>query len=548
MRVAFPGVLVLLALSAGPVPLLAQTVTDPNLSVTPHASGLNQPTAMGFIGQNEILVLQRGGLVRRVIGGMLQAGNVLDLVVSNTSGDRGALGLTIDPDFVHNGFVYVYYSESSTGVDGGTPAGMRLYRHRWDGAALVEPFLVLDLPVFPGPNHNGGTVLFGPDDNLYLMIGDLNRQEQLQNFPNGNPPDDSSVIFRVNRAGAGLPDNPLVNPLDPDDPLNRYLGYGVRNGFGMDFDPVTGDLWDSENGPSSYDEVNRVEPGSNSGWRRIMGPDARDPQGISDLWHAPGSFYSDPEFSWEDPVAPTAVAFADSRLLGCGNVNRLFVGDVNCGQLYRFELTADRAALTFTDPNLSSDLVADNGGNTCADEQAEIIFGSGFGVVTDMQNGPDGLLYVLSLSQGTIYRIGPAGGGITDADNDLVEAGCDCDDTDPGAFADPAEVPLVRLSGGSPAFLGWDSQAGTAGGGTSYAVVSGNIADLRADGDFSSACTLTSGLTDPDAIDSRLLPLPGDGFYFLVQAVNGCSDGTFGDGTLTPDGRDALDAALPPPC
>jgi len=542
MRILSVSLAIVLALSG---PLAAATVTDPNLVVTTWVSGLRLPTAIGFIGGDDILVLEIEGLVRRVTGGVLQAGDVLDLIVSDrTGGERGALGLAIDPDFAHTGFVYINYTESSTQNDGDPPAGLRLYRYRWDGAALVEPSLILDLPVLPGPTHCGGPVLFGPDDNLYLMIGDLNRQGQLQNVPGGAPPDDTSVIFRVERSGAGLPDNPLGGGA----PLDRYFAYGIRNGFGIAFDPLTGDLWDSENGPASYDEVNRVEPGSNGGWRQIMGPDARDPQGVGDLWQAPGSFYSDPEFSWEDPVAPTAVAFAGSPLMGCGNLNRMFVGGVNCGHLYRFRLQEPaRASLQFDDPALSTDLVADNLADTCASEQSEIIFGSGFGTVTDIENGPDGLLYVLSLN-GFIYRIGPTGAGLTDLDGDLVDAGCDCDDGDAGAFAVPTAVPLIRLSGASPLGLGWDPQAGRAGSGTRYSVISGLLSDLHADGNFDSACTDADGLVDPEAIDTRPDPPLGDGYYFLVRAGNGCGDGTFGDSSLSPDPRDWLDGTLPPSC
>jgi len=465
------------------------------------------------------------------------------------SSERGLLGIATDPDFPHNGYVYLYYTESSTGADTSsglsTPFGNRVYRYTWDGSMLVNPFLILPLPVTPGPNHDGGVIAFGPRDALFVVIGDLNRNGKLQNFPLGPDPDDTGVIFRVDRAGQPLPDNPFVDPADPANPLNRYFAYGVRNSFGLTFDPFTGDLWDTENGPSTFDEVNRIIPGFNSGWEQIMGPDSLDPQGEGDLWVAPGSKYVDPQFSWAVTVAPTGIAFAGSRVLGCGHLGDLLVGDNNCGQLYSFELNPARDQLVFTSGVLQ-DRVANNSPSTCSGEMTE--FGSGFGVITDLENGPDGRLYVVSLTLGAIYRIGPRAGAFPDADLDGVADACDCAASNPGAFEAPVEVPTIRLSGAAPTTLGWSSQAGTAGSGTTYTLVSGEISALRADGGFDASCTLADGLAAPEMVDTRPDPPRGSGYYYLVRASNACGAGTFGNGTPSPDPRDVLDISLPLAC
>ena len=102
----------------------------------------------------------------------------------------------------------------------------------------------------------------------------------------------------------------------------------------------------TENGPDAYDEINLVDPGFNSGWEQIMGPNSRDPQGLDDLFVVPGSHYSDPEFSWRHPVGPTALVFLDSTALGLRYENNLFVGDINHGRLYRFRLNAARNGFT----------------------------------------------------------------------------------------------------------------------------------------------------------------------------------------------------------
>ena len=225
-------------------PALAQTLNDPKLHLRELTSGLSQPTAMAFIGPGDILVLQKeNGQVRRVINGMLQPGHVLDVAVDSTP-ERGLLGIAIHPGFPSTPFVYLYYTQSNTAGDSsGSPLANRVYRYTWNGSALVSPILILDLPVTPGPNHNGGSMTFGPDGKLYIVIGDLNHDGQLQNFSTGPAPDNTGVIFRVNDDGSAPNDNPFFAQ---GGNLAKYYAYGVRNSFGLAFDPITGELWDTE--------------------------------------------------------------------------------------------------------------------------------------------------------------------------------------------------------------------------------------------------------------------------------------------------------------
>jgi aldose sugar dehydrogenase len=377
----------------------AQVISDPGLQVRELVSGLNQPTAMGFIGPGDILVLQKGnGRVRRVTNGVLQSDAVLDVAVDSAS-ERGLLGIAIHPNFPTSPFVYLYYTESSNGSDtSGSPAPLanRVYRYTWNGSTLVDLQLILDLPVTAGPNHNGGTMIFGPDGKLYVVIGDLNRNGQLQNFNGGAAPDDTGVIFRINDDGSAPNDNPFFSQ---GGNLARYFAYGVRNSFGLAFDSITGKLWDTENGPANYDEINLVELGFNSGWERVMGPSSRDAQGTSDLVVFSGSQYAEPKFSWLSTVGPTAMVFTNAAALGVDYQNDAIVGDINNGNLYRFRLNGTRDGFVFTNPNLG-DLVADNNG-----ELQELIWGTGFGGITDLKIGPDGLLYVLSFSLGRVFVI-----------------------------------------------------------------------------------------------------------------------------------------------
>lgn len=391
----------LLGISSTPVERPEQvwpTLEDPDLVVETVVTGLSRPTTMAFLKSVDLIVLQKNnGQVRRVQNGTLQAAPALDVNVNYRS-ERGLLGVALAPMVSTNPYVYLYYTESSTGKDTNNQnavLGNRVYRYTWDGKALIDPTLILDLPFAPGPNHDGGIILVGPDNKLYVVIGDLNRNGQLQNFADGASPDDTSVIFRLNPDGSAPTDNPFFNKQDPTDPNNRYFAYGVRNSYGMAFDPVTGYLWDTENGPADYDEINIVPPGFNSGWEPIMGPDDRDSQDArEDLFNLPGSVYRDPEFSWGwDAVGVTSLGFQTSPKLGEQYLHDIFVGDTNEGYLYHFELNEQRDGLQFVTSGLATDLVADSN-----QELEEVIFGQGFGTVTDIETGPDGWLYVCSYS------------------------------------------------------------------------------------------------------------------------------------------------------
>jgi hypothetical protein len=206
--------------------------------------------------------------------------------------------------------------------------------------------------------------------------------------------------LRLNGNGSTPGDNPFFAQ---GGNVARYYAYGIRNSFGMAFDPATDKLWMTENGPSNFDEINLVEPGFNSGWNQIMGPASN----TNNLFALPGSHYSDPEFSWRATVGPTAIAFLDSAQLGAQYQLDAFVGDINNGNLYRFKPNGTRNGFVFTGSALA-DLVADD-----SSELDEVIFGTGFNGITDIKVGPDGLLYVLSFGDGAIYVIEPGTGPLS---------------------------------------------------------------------------------------------------------------------------------------
>jgi aldose sugar dehydrogenase len=415
--------------SEGPI------LSDENLVAERVAGGLESPTTFAFIGANDILVLEKDkGTVLRILNGEVLSEPVLDVNVANQV-ERGLLGIAVSENLSDNRtYVFLYYTEAedktgegevereedegnngdieqTSSGDGGEPAGNRLYRYELseDGTKLLNPKLLLDLPYEPGPAHNGGVVTVGPDNNVYVVVGNLlaNAEERFdgysldQNIINGMAPDGRGGILRVTQDGQ------IVNGegiLGDEHPLNMYYAYGIRNSFGIAFDPLTGNLWDTENG-GNYDEINLVEPGFNSGWEKVIGKasllEGFDQDNLVDF--DGNGEYSDPEFSWATKsdfrTAPTSIVFFDSDILGKQYENEMFVGDVH-GNIYHFTLDRDRIKLILN--GLLADEVADD-----FSELEELIFAEFPGIITDLKVGPDGYLYVLVYREenGELFRI-----------------------------------------------------------------------------------------------------------------------------------------------
>ncbi len=282
-----------------------------------------------------------------------------------------------------------------------------MYRYELAGDSLINPLLLMDLPANPGPRHNGGDLLIGPDDNIYVTIGDIDgsfkgptTETKAQNYENGVDPDGRGGILRITQDG-----QPAEGILGESIPLRIYYAYGIRNSFGMDFDPVSGNLWDTENGPGNGDEINLVLPGFNSGWQQVQGlASMEDSFSESDLQDFGGKgHYSDPELVWVNTAGPTAVKFLHSTALGTAYENDMFVGDVHNGRIYHFDLTSDRKDIVLP-PALASRVVE----KPSSPGLSSIIFGEGFGGITDIEVGPDGNLYVVSIGLGSIFQISPA--------------------------------------------------------------------------------------------------------------------------------------------
>jgi aldose sugar dehydrogenase len=433
---------------------LGPSFKDPTLMAELFFKGLSYPTDMEFLDQDDILVTEKDtGIIRRIVNGIMLQHPLLDVNVA-TYGHRGMLGIDTDihsndtlggykighersqisdiPPLnnsdIENKYIFLFYTaaqkeDSEDITQGKQPLGNVVYRYEFVNNELINPKLLLNLPASPGAIGNGGKILFNPNDkNLYVTIGGVGvdaYKTKTQNFNNGKEPNGTSGILVINQnGGAATTKNGILGNKEP---LNKYYAYGIWNSFGIDFDPITGNLWDTENGVIYGDEINLVYPGFNSGWNKVdgiwlRGYTAEDAEthvasnqtldGLLVDFNGRGK-YSPPEFTWFNDVAPTSIKFLNSDKLGKEYENDIFVGDILNGNIYHFDLNKERTDLLFPTESPYSDKIVSSNETRLTDE---IVFAEGFGGVTDIEIGPkDGYLYILTFEdrEGAIYRIVP---------------------------------------------------------------------------------------------------------------------------------------------
>src|ERR687883_1399745 len=196
------------------------TINDPSLKVDTIFRGLNFPTSMAFLAPNDILVLEKNnGTVQRIVNGRIEAEPLINISVAN-KGERGMLGIaTANNSTTHITYVFLYYTQSGEGITGDDviagiqPSGNRLYRYDLVNSELVNPKLLLTLPTSPKtPNHNGGKMTIGPDQTIYLVVGDADKfynqyfdhlavATKAQNIHNNKNPDGPGGILRLTQDG-----------------------------------------------------------------------------------------------------------------------------------------------------------------------------------------------------------------------------------------------------------------------------------------------------------------------------------------------------------
>ena len=437
--------------------ILEKTIAKPivldNYKIEKFISGLSVPSSIAFIDDTLFILQKNDGKVLSFKDDQLNT--VLDLEVSNY-GEQGLLGIT-----TVDSTVYLFFTESFH--DGGLALGNKIYKFEWDGKSLTQKKLLKELPA-DEVTYNGGAMVSDHSGTIFAVMGEDYKAGVLQNhlpedsyrhFSQGMRSDEKakrgtmdSIIdtiscfnvsfkhYTTNPAGWGqktvISDNPWEsNPVNivinlgecverffynefsfghwkdtsvilQIEPPGDYAAIGIRNSFGLAIDPVTGYLWDTENGPDKFDEINLINKKFNSGWSKVQGPSnatISPPPGYDEY------IYQDPKFSWELPIGITGLDFADSPMFQKYE-NWLFVSDSNNGNIYKLRLNEDRTDFIFQSQHLQDKVVniMDNSSGE-SESMEEILFGKNFGLVSDIEFGPDGGLYVVSLLDGTIYRI-----------------------------------------------------------------------------------------------------------------------------------------------
>jgi len=431
-------------------------ILDSDFKIEEYITGLFVPVNMEFI-DNDLLVLEKNtGTVRHIKDDKLLDSPILDVEVSNY-GEHGLLGITS----VENS-VYLFFTEAYH--DGGRALENRIYKYTWNGNELLNPILVKKIPGFER-EYLGGELVSDLDGKVYAVTGENYKIGLLQNHPENesyrhfssaastdeknrrtishsfeNLLSCSKISFQyytTNPFGwqseqPDLSENPLelnifnilgnldsclrqfsyenfsnghwkdTSTIIQVEPKGEYAAIGIRNSFGLAIDPQTGFMWDTENGPDVYDEINLVEKKFNSGWAIIQGPS--NEKSLPEIPEYSEYRYSEPEFSWELPVGVTAIEFPNSNDF-VKYKDFLFVADTNNGIIYKFKLDESRTKFEFNSPHLQDNvlnMLKDSSGNEPMDE---IVFAKNLGLISDMKFGPDGALYVISLMEGKIYKI-----------------------------------------------------------------------------------------------------------------------------------------------
>jgi glucose/arabinose dehydrogenase len=359
--VAVRAATVILAVAAWPTVTAAPAVAGVTFSADPVATGLNQPVAFTFAPDGRIFYVEKNsGQVRIFDPGTDDDSLFYTVPGVDGTGERGTLGIALHPAYPDRPFVFVYATRTTNGSLKNQI--LRLTDH--DGTGR-DRRTIFSTPASSDPYHNGGRIEFGPDHELYAIVGEGHDARNSQDLSNPR-----GKILRMTPLGKRPGDNPIRN--------SKIFAYGIRNSFGFDFDPMTGELWETENGPECNDELNHIPVGGkNFGWgpREDCGslPAPRDtnnsgprPRHLPELW-------------FTSTIGITGMTFCD----GCGltgSEGDIFFGDVVFGGIRRVPLDAGRDTV---------------------DGVGSVVFDTGS--VLSMETGPDGAIYFSDFSG--IYRL-----------------------------------------------------------------------------------------------------------------------------------------------
>jgi aldose sugar dehydrogenase len=306
--------------AAGASPERSAEPSAPTLKAVAVKSGLANPAGFTFMPDGRILYGERNTgriMLLNPNTGKLSVLYTISKVKSN--GEQGLLGLAVDPGWPKKPFVYAYATRQVSSLQN------QILKIKVADDQGISRKIIWRLDTTAGTYHDGGHLDFGPDGKLYVVVGEGHNSANAQDLTV-----DAGKLLRMNRNGGVPKDNPFDG--------SRIFTYGLRNSFGFAFDPESGTLWETENGPECVDEINVEQAGENHAW----GPhetcsgtapvntnqDGPEPRVLPLRWFTP-------------TIAPTGLAFCE----GCqitGADGTLFFGANNTGEIRQITPTADR--------------------------------------------------------------------------------------------------------------------------------------------------------------------------------------------------------------
>jgi glucose/arabinose dehydrogenase len=340
----------------------AQTLPQ-HFSRAQVGSTLTNPTVMAFAPDGRISVAEQNGNLRVIKDNILLSTPFISLTV-NSLGERGLIGIALDPDFTTNQYIYLYYTTAS----GGLHNPISRFTANGDVALAGSEQIILELdPLSSATNHNGGALAFGSDEKLYVAIGENANGANSQTLTTYH-----GKMLRLNKDGSAPPDNPFPND---GDKAKRIWAYGLRNPYTFSIHPTTGRILINDVGQNTTEEVNDATTGGkNFGWPSTEGTTSNPA-------------YTSPIFTYLHAGAqPAGCALTGGTFFSPANTNypstylgKYFIQDFCSNWIYYFDPTSPGPASLFS----------------------SAIGGSSVSLTT----GPDGNLYYLSRGDSRLYRI-----------------------------------------------------------------------------------------------------------------------------------------------